>query len=82
MGYKKVCVEVLAIFSREGGVRPVVLIRQDGRRYPIDRVRTVGHAPARVAAVLPVRFACSVCGREVALYFEPARLRWFIELSV
>ena len=81
MKYKKVCVEVLARFSGKGGVRPVELVWSDGRTFPVERVRFVERAPARVNAVLPVRYTCVIGGKEKLLYFEPERMRWFVEVQ-
>lgn len=82
MQYQKVCVEVVARFPSEGGLRPVELIWIDGAKYPIDRVRFAERAPARVSAVMPVRYTCLIAGREKYLYFEPEEMRWFVEVGV
>lgn len=81
MSYKKICVEVLAQFLAEGGVRPIQIVWSDGRRYPVERICSVQHAPARVSAVLPLRYACMISGREKELYYEPDRMRWFVEIK-
>ncbi len=80
MGYRKVYIEVSARFAAEGGVRPVELVWSDGRKYAVDRVRFAERAPAHVPSVLPVRFTCMIGGKEKFLYFEPDRLRWFVEV--
>ena len=80
MGYKKVCVEVLARFSGEGGMRPIELIWRDGRKYAVERVRFAERAPAHVPSPLPLRFTCVIGGKERFLYFEPERMRWFVEV--
>lgn len=82
MEYRKVCVEVVAHFSEKGGVRPVLLVWEDGRRFPVDRVRFAERAPARVNALLPVRYTCMIGGKEKYLYFEPEKMRWFVEVAV
>ena len=82
MEYKKVCVEILARFSEEGSVRPLELVWTDGRKYAVERVRFVERAPARVNAVLPVRYTCVIGGKEKYLYFEPDRMRWFVEVRM
>ena len=73
MGFRKVCVEVNANFSREGGVKPLSLVWEDGRKFEIEMIKAVEHAPARVNALLPVRFTCIISGRERWLYLEPER---------
>ncbi len=81
MRYEKVCVEVAAKFLRGGGVRPTMLVWSDGRRYPVERVICIDRAPSLVSAVLPMRFTCIICGREKYLWFEPEKMRWFVELA-
>lgn len=81
MGYKKVCVEVTAKFMREGGVRPLSLLWYDGRRFEVDKVKSVERVPARVGAVLPIRFTCIILGQERWLYLEPEKMRWFVETT-
>ncbi len=82
MSFRKVCVDMLAQFSSQGGVRPLVLTWTDGRKYTVERVRMVERAPARVNAVLPVRYTCVIGGKEKLIYFEPERMRWFVEVRL
>ncbi len=79
MQLRKVCVEVTANFSREGVVRPLSLVWEDGRTLFVDKVKAVERAPARVSALLPVRYTCVILGKERWLYYEPSRQRWFVE---
>lgn len=80
MQYRKICVEVTAKFAREGGLKPLVVVWEDGRRFEIDRVKAVVRAPARVGALLPLRYTCVIGGREKWLYLEPDKMRWFVEV--
>lgn len=79
MAYEKVYVEMIVRFAREGGMRPIMLVWEDGRKYEIDRVKFIERAPARVASVLPIRFTCLIGGKERFLYFEEEGARWFVE---
>ncbi len=79
MAYRKVFVEVTAKFAREGGLRPLFVVYEDGRIFEIERVKAVERAPARVGAALPVRYTCVIRGSEHWLYLEPERSRWFVE---
>lgn len=81
MQLRKVFVDVTAKFSREGGVKPLSLVWEDGRTIAIDRVKAVERAPARVSALLPVRYTCVIMGRERWLYLEPDKQRWFVEAT-
>ncbi len=79
MEYEKVYVGVVAKFPAGGGMRPLYIVWEDGRKYEIDRVKSVGRAPAHVSSILPVRYTCVFGGRERCLYFEEAEKRWFVE---
>lgn len=81
MQLRKVCVEVTAKFSKEGGLSPLSLVWEDGRTLTVDRVKAVEHAAARVSALLPIRYTCVILGRERWLYLEPERMRWFVEAT-
>ena len=81
MAYEKVYIEVVVRFLKEGGMRPLWLSWKDGRTFEIERVLDVGRKPARVGAVLPVRYACLIRGREKYLYYEIETARWFLEVE-
>lgn len=72
-------VETVVRFSKDGGMRPLYIVWEDGRTYEIERVRFIERAPARVSSVLPVRYTCVMGGREKYLYFESDTQRWFVE---
>lgn len=79
MEYEKVYVETVVRFPVGGGMRPLCIVWEDGRKYPIDHVKFAERAPARVSSVLPLRFTCMISGRERYLYYEEAERRWFVE---
>lgn len=79
MELKKVNVETVVRFGREGGLRPLWIIWEDGRKYEVDRVKRVERAPSEAGSVLPVRYTCIVEGKEKRLFFEPDRMAWFVE---
>ena len=81
MEYRKVCVEILARFLKDGGIRPVAIVWADGRTFTVDRLKFVEQAPARVSSVMPVRYTCLIGGRERRLYYEPDLERWFVEVQ-
>lgn len=58
---------------------PLSLVWEDGRIFAVDKVKAAEPRPARVGAVLPIRYTCTIAGREKWLYFEPDRMRWFVE---
>lgn len=74
---QKVYVDVLAAFSRDGKLRPLVLKWEDGRRYSIDRVIDVRRAASLKAGGIGIRYTCMVQGKQTYLFFEEDR--WFVE---
>ena len=79
MSYRKVYVEVVVRFLKEGGMRPLWLIWEDGRKFEVERVCFIERKSARVGSVLPVRYTCVIRGKEKFLYYE--NLRWFLEVE-
>lgn len=79
MEYEKISVEVIVRFRASGGMRPLYIVWEDGKRYAIDRVNFAERAPAHVSAVLPMRYTCMIGGKEKYLYFESERECWFVE---
>ncbi len=82
MDYRKVHVEVAALFPSKGGLRPLYIIWEDGRKFEVNRVKFMERAPSHVGSILPVRYTCVVEGRERELYFEPDQMRWFVEAPI
>ena len=74
----KVYVDVLASFSRDGDMRPVQLVWEDGRVYDIDRIIARQEAAARRYGGAGVMYTCLVEGRESHIYYEENN-RWFVE---
>ncbi len=81
MGYKKVYVEVEVLFPSEGGMRPVWIKWEDGRKFFVERVKFIERASARAGSVLPVRYTLIVAGREKQLFYEPEDMRWFVQIA-
>ncbi len=82
MEYEKIYVSVAVRFPQEGGMRPLYIEWENGRRFSIGRIKFIEHASARVGSVLPVRYTCVIAGKEKFLYFEPEEQRWFVESPV
>ncbi len=79
MRYEKVYVEVLVRFKKEGGMRPVAVVWEDGRAFPIDKIIKTGLAPGKTGAVLPIRYVCAFGEKIRPLYFE--KERWYVETA-
>lgn len=79
MRYRKIPVEVVVRFSEKGGMRPLYIVWQDGRKFEIDRVKYCERASAHVSAILPLRYTCIICGKEKQLFYERENENWFVE---
>ncbi len=73
----KVYVDVLAEFSREGFLRPCRITWEDGRKYPIDRIRKCERRASRKAGGMGLMYTCVIGGQEVNLFYEENQ-RWFV----
>ncbi len=73
----KVYVDVLAEFSREGFLRPCRITWEDGRKYPIDRIRKCERRASRKAGGMGLMYTCLIGGQEVNLFYEENQ-RWFV----
>ena len=74
----KVYVDVAVVFSTEGEMTPKFIIWEDGRRFDIDRVLSVGREANRRAGGCGICYRCRVLGKEIKLYYEE-NFRWFVE---
>lgn len=74
----KVYVEVSAVFTPDGVMRPVSFVWEDGHRYEISRVKDVTRAASTKAGGAGIRYLCQVGAQECRLYYEE-NYRWFLE---
>lgn len=70
-------VAVEARFDEGGGLRPLCIIWEDGRRFTVDRVTDVRRAASLKAGGTGLRYRCLIGGRERYLYYEDPK--WFVE---
>ena len=87
--YVREYVKMEVDFISDGRMLPTALIWENGRRYEIDRICDVRHAPALKAGGMGSRFTVRIAGRERYLFFEhsadPRSVRpgrWFVERRV
>lgn len=78
--YKRVYVDVLTLFDKDGNIMPISIKWEDGRVFNIDKVLQVKRAPALKAGGLGMRYRCSVEGKETYVFFEDPR--WFVESDI
>ena len=77
IGYK-VYVDVGAEFSSDGRLLPRYLVWEDGRKYQIDRVKSIERCASRRAGGAGILYVCMVCGKPIRLFYEE-NMRWFVE---
>lgn len=75
---KKVYVDVIAEFSKEGVLTPKSFRWTDGRVYEIQRIKDMRRAASLKAGGVGMRYTCLVNGRESFLYYEDNNM-WFME---
>lgn len=75
---KKVYVDVLASFSKDGRLKPVELIWENGQRYKIDRINNIRRAATKKAGGCGIQYTCMINGIESHLYYEE-NYKWFVE---
>lgn len=76
MSYK-VYVEVTAVFTPDGMVRPQTVRWEDGTVYEIDRVLDIRQAAALKAGGCGLRYTCRIRGQQTYLFLDEDR--WFVE---
>ena len=74
----KLYVDVIAEFTKDGKLRPLWLIWEDGRKYEIDRIKSCQRAASRKAGGVGLRYTIMVQGQERYLYYEE-NYHWFVE---
>jgi len=83
---KRVYVEMLARFSKDGTMIPAFIKWEDGQMYEIDRVLDVRRA-ASEAGSMGVRYTVRIMGQSRHIFFEDiytdtGKPRWFVESEV
>ena len=74
---RRVYVKVIAEFDEAGGVRPLSVEWEDGRRFEVDRVTDIRRAASTKAGGQGIRYTCRIMGRETWLFEDNGR--WFVE---
>ena len=58
-------------------MRPLWIVWEDGRKFPVDRLLDVRRAAATKAGGQGIRYTCRILGRETYLFEDDGR--WFVE---
>ena len=74
---RRVYVKVVVEYEEAGGVRPLWIVWEDGRKFPVDRLLDVRRAAATKAGGQGIRYTCRILGRETYLFEDNGR--WFVE---
>jgi hypothetical protein len=74
---KKVFVDVTVICTKDGEMKPVSFIWEDGRKFEIDRVFEHKNAASLKVGGQGIRYRCRVMGKEVYMFYENGK--WFME---
>ena len=75
---KKIYVDVLAEFSKDGRLIPKSIQWEDGRSFEIDIVKDVRRAASMKAGGVGMRYTCVISGQAKYLYYEDNNM-WFVE---
>ena len=74
---RKVYVNVVVEYSKEGEIKPMYFTWDNGVRYDIDRVFEHQKAASLKVGGQGCRYRCRVKGKDIYLYLEEGR--WFME---
>lgn len=74
---RKVFVDVVVKYTRDGKKIPLSVIWADGRKFEVDRVLNMKRAASLKVGGQGIRYSCRISGRETFLWLEDGR--WFVE---
>ena len=75
--HRKIFVEVIARFDLAGGITPLYIIWEDGRKFEVDKILDVRRAASLKAGGIGMRYTVMILGRQRYLYYEDPL--WFVE---
>ena len=79
-GREKRYVEVVSRTDVDGRVTPLVIVWEDGMRFPVDRVLDVRQAHSLKTGGTGMRYTVRLGGQSTYLFYEGPR--WFVEAKV
>lgn len=77
---RKAYVAVTVRFNVDGSVKPLAILWEDGRVYPIDKIIDQRRAASLKAGGTGVRYTCLISGQLTYLFYEGPK--WFVEAKV
>lgn len=76
---KKVYVDIIAQYGKDGRVTPLTIIWEDGQGYEIEKIRDVRNAASLKVGGTGVRYTVMLQGKEKYLFFDTNENKWFVE---
>ena len=76
---KKVYVDVVTLYTKEGNVIPIKILWNDGMKFNIDKVLDVCKAASLKVGGVGFRYNCRIQSKEKYLFFETNENKWFVE---
>ncbi len=73
----KIYVDVVVLNTKEGQIKPLMIIWKNGIKYAIDKVSQVTRAASTIAGGTGIRYTCQIQGQQRYLFLEEDK--WFIE---
>ncbi|MBQ3151530.1 MAG: hypothetical protein IJB86_09830 [Clostridia bacterium] len=77
MTYKKVYIDVITHFDKNGTILPLRILWEDGTEYDIDRIIDIRPAASLKAGGCGIRYTCMIKGHKKYIFLE--NQRWFAE---
>ncbi len=76
---KKVYVDVIAEFKKDGLLKPLIIRWNDGRVFKVGKIVRCTAAGKSVKDSFGLLYTCLVSGKEINLYYEEMGSKWFVE---
>ena len=73
-------VDVVTLQKKDGTIKPLFIVWDDGRKFPIDKCELVGNRASSVGGC-GIQFYCWIGGQQRKLYYEKGK-RWFLESNM
>lgn len=73
----KLYVDVIVLNTKEGQIKPLMIVWQNGVKYAIDKISQVTKAASTIAGGTGIRYTCQIQGQQRYLFLEEDK--WFIE---
>lgn len=75
--FHKTYVDVSAVFTKEGDIRPATVIWMDGRKYEIEKILEVRPAASLKVGGKGIRYTVRIKNKVTYLFLEDQK--WFVE---